>query len=258
VPGHVGTNASLIGAGWFAERLELAHDWLLPSGWNSAGPVRASSFWSVAPAAIVAVVSLARPSNRHERRFLVLVTVITVALVLLAAPNGGGGQWGPRYLLLAYVPLALLAADIDEQLPRRRSWTAGALVVLVLAGVWVQRAAYRQLRGTKATYGRIADFVGRSTEPGTNVVTDVWWLDQLAASQLDERNVLVADTSKTGRDIVERLNGLAVPTLTVFRSRDESADVDSWAAGTCYVEASRDELPVRGLVAIRLRHRCAR
>ena len=31
---------------------------------------------------------------------------------------------------------------------------------------------------------------------------------------------------------------------------------DSWSDGTCYVEERREELPVRGLVAIRLRHRC--
>ena len=257
VPGHVGTNAALIGTRWGAERVELARDWLLPSAWNGAGPVRTSSFWGVAPAAILAVVSIARPSERRERPFLVLVALITIGLVLLAAPNAGGGQWGPRYLLLAYVPLTLLAADLIQQLPRRRVWTAGAFVVLLAAGVWVQRAAYRQLRGTKATYGRIADFVGRTTAPGTSVVTDVWWLDQLAASELEDRTVLVADSAKTGKDIVERLNGLGVPTVSVFRSHEESAEVDSWSAGTCYVEESREELPVRGLVAIRLRHNCA-
>jgi len=45
--------------------------------------------------------------------------------------------------------------------------------------------------------------------------------------------------------------------VTVVRSRDESADVDAWNDGSCYVEAGREELPVRRLVAVRLQRRCA-
>ena len=257
VPGHVGTNAGLIGAGWWSERLQAAADWLWPSWWNGAGPLRPSSFWSVAPAAVLALLAGASRSERDERPFLWLVAGLTTLLVLAAAPNEGGGQWGPRYLLFAYVPLTLLASDFVQGTGSPRGWPRVAvLALLLLACVWVQRAAYRQLRGTKSTYGRIVDFVSATTAPGTFLVTDVWWLDQLAASALDSRTLLFVSDVATGRNVVQRLSDRTIPTLTVIRSREESPDVDAWSAPTCYFEEARDELPVRGLVAIRLRHRC--
>ena len=52
--------------------------------------------------------------------------------------------------------------------------------------------AYRQLRSAKATYGRVVDFVARNTQPGAPVVTDVWWLDQIASSAVNRRTFLFA------------------------------------------------------------------
>ena len=141
---------------------ELASDWLLPSGWTTAGPVRTSSFWSVAPAAVVGVAALAtRDGSERAHRFWRALRSLRRSSSLLTAPNDGGGQWGPRYLLFAYVPLALLAADAVRGCPG----CVGLVIVVLLASCgWVQRAAYRQLRGTKATYGRVVDFVARNTQ----------------------------------------------------------------------------------------------
>ena len=99
--------------------------------------------------------------------------------MLLTAPNDGGAQWGPRYLLFAYVPLAILASDAAP-FARRDSWTkvgrsrakriaaAGIVSILVMAGAWSQRAAYRTLRGTKAKY-RPADRRPRNGGSGRRV-----------------------------------------------------------------------------------------
>jgi hypothetical protein len=256
VPRHVATNAAAMSGSWAAGRVELARSWLVPSLWDGSGPLRPSSFWSVAPAAIVALLSAVSKPDREGRRFLWTVALATTALVLLTAPNGGGGQWGPRYLLAAYIPLVLLAGDVVQQVPRR-AWRVITVAVLVAVCVWVQRAAYRQLRGTKAAYGRIVDLVADATPAGGYVVTDVWWLDQLAAAALGDRTLLFAGDAATGRDIVRRLSDARAPEVTVVRSRDESADVDAWSDGSCYVEAGREELPVRRLVAVRLQRRCA-
>lgn len=270
VPAHVGPNATLVGERWLDTRLELALAWLVPSGWNSRGPVEAANLWSVAPAAVVALLSLVGTNVRDERRFLWLVTSVYVLLVLLTAPNLGGGQWGPRYLLFAYVPLTVLAADLLQDLlgaadgasrrgPRSRRpghWALSLVVALLVASVWVQRTGYRQLRGTKATYGRIVDFVSVHTTPDRQVVTDVWWLDQLAAAALGDQNVLYAGNADAGQAIVRRLSELTTPTVTVFRSREETPALQDWTDGTCYFEEQRDDLDVRGIVAIRLTHRC--
>jgi len=255
VPGHVGTNTALLGAGWLGERVVYARDWLLPAGWTLAGPTRTNSLWSVAPAAIVAMIGAMRTSGRSERAFLWWTALLTVAFTLLLAPNDGGGQWGPRYLLAAYVPLTLLAVDTLEELPRR-AWSHAAIVLLLLASVWVQRSAHRTLRGAKNTYGRLADAVARVAEPGRPVITDAWWVDQLAAASLDRHPVFVAGSANDARDIVQRFSDLTVPSITVIRSRENAADVSAFMAGTCYFEEAKEEVDVRQVVIYRLRHRC--
>lgn len=256
VPAHVSANAELVGGdSWWSERLSLLTLWLAPGRWTLDGPAATPSFWSAAPVTAMALLSLTRGSEARDRGALWLLFGLTLLLVVAFAPNTGGGQWGPRYLLFAYVPLVILSADWIQGLPRSRAARV-AIVAALLVCVWTQRAAYRELHGTKATYGQIVDFVARTAEPGVPVVSDLWWLDQLAAASMSERAFLFASDPGTGAGIVRRLSDHTVPTVTIVRSREESPDVDSWSAGTCYFEEARDELPVRGLVAIRLRHRC--
>jgi hypothetical protein len=256
VPSHIGANSALLRAGWMAERAHLAMQWLLPSGWTAAGPSRLASFWSAAPVAVLALVPLPSGIERQGRRFLWIAGVLTCALVLLTAPNDGGGQWGPRYLLFVYVPLVVLAADAVDALPKRKL-NAFALIVLLVGCVWIQHSAYRQLRGTKQMYGRVVDFVAQEVEPGGYVVTDLWWLDQIAAAATSQRQLVYAADETTATDIMRRLNNDVVPIVTVIRSRSESANVHSWTDRTCYIEIHRHTLEVRDLVAIWLHHRCS-
>lgn len=268
VPPHIAANAGLMGGHWLETRLHLARVWLAPSAWTMRGPVNAASLWSVATAAVLAVASAAASTDRRERGFLWLLAALNTAMVWLTAPNDGGGQWGPRYLLFTYVPLAILAADAvqlawaRERRPRagastpRQAAAIGVAIVFVAATVWVDRAAYRQVRGTKLMYGRLVDFVAASTTRDHQVVTDVWWLDQLGAAAIGDENVLYAGDPATGKAILSRLSSMTVPTVTVFRSTETDPAADSWSAETCYFEESRATLDVRGLVAIKLTHRC--
>lgn len=257
VPSHIGTNSGLLASGWGTERLQLAGTWLAPSGWTAGGPTRAASFWSVAPAAVLALVPLRSRVQRDGRGYLLALAALTCLFVLLTAPNDGGGQWGPRYLLFAYVPLAILAADLVESLPRRNAAVLVALIVIVAGCLWIQRSAYRQLRGAKLTYGRVVDFVSDEVAPGGYVVTDLWWLDQIAATATSERQLVYARDGADGHAVMERLSRAVVPTVTVIRSQSESPDVSAWTEGTCYVEIRRRSLPVRDLVAVWLHHRCS-
>jgi hypothetical protein len=174
---------------------------------------------------------------------------------VLTAPNDGGSLWSPRYLLLAYVPLIVLAADVVAHLSMRRGIAFALPVVLCLGSLWIARAAYRELRGTKQTFGRIVDFVRDRTLETRYVVTDLWWLDQAVAS-IDDRQFFYTPEMATGSAVVRRFSDNLVPTITVIRSATESRDTSSWNTGTCYFEQRRDTMPVRDLVAIQLRHRC--
>jgi hypothetical protein len=183
------------------------------------------------------------------------IAAATTALGILVAPNSGGGQWGVRYLLFSYVPLVVLASETLAAIPRV-AMKRGAIALVIFASLLVQRAAYRELRGTKNLYGRLIDAVAANTTPGTPLVTDVWWLDQVAAAPLNHNEVLVASDTAVGRDIVRRLGEQLVPRVTVARSQDVSSAIDDWSADTCYVEESRSETPVRQIILIQLRHRC--
>jgi len=190
------------------------------------------------------------------RRFLSIVTAVVLLSVVLTAPNDGGGQWAPRYLLFAYVPMVVLAADTIEALPRRAG-TLIALGLLLIACLWIQRSGYRNLRSTKATYGRVVDFVANEVAPDSYVVTDLWWLDQVAASSASERRLVYVPDDASGRAVMQRLSRAVVPIVIVIRSESESPDVGAWREDTCYVEIKRETIDVRRLVAITLHHRCS-
>ncbi len=246
VPPHLSTNAGAIQGPWLASRWSIAQSWF--------GAIGPTSFWTVAPCVIGAAVSLAMPGGRN-RSFLWAVAIVDVGLTTLTAPNDGGSQWGVRYLLFSFVPFVLLTAAAIDQLPRHAAISAVLIVVTVGCG-WVGRSSYRQLRSIKNIYGRIVDFVDAKAGDADFIVTDLWWLDQVAASTLADRSLLYTASNSTGADIVRILSDRAVPVVSVIRSSTESPDTASWSAGTCYVEERRDSISVRNLVAIRLRHRC--
>ena len=255
MPAHLWANAGLLQTSWIAERGHLIAGWFLPSGWTGSGPVRPQSFWIAAPLVVLACVPVRADAARHGRQFLWTIAALVLVLVIFTAPNDGGGQWTPRYLLFSYVPLAILAADAVEALPRR-AVTLAALIVLLIVCVWIQRAAYRELRGTKSMYGRVIDFVSDESAPNGYVVTDLWWLDQVAAASASKRQLVYVPDSTSGHAVMQRLNRAVVPIVTVIRSRTESDDSSAWTEDTCYVEIHRHTLDVRGLVAVWLHHRC--
>jgi hypothetical protein len=134
---------------------------------------------------------------------------------------------------------------------------AMALGLLLLACLWVQRNAYRELRGTKSTYGQVVDFVSNEAAPNGYIVSDLWWLDQIAASATSERRLVYVPMAADAHSVMQRLSRAVVPIVTVIRSESESPDVLAWREDTCYVEIKRDRLNVRRLVAITLHHRCS-
>ena len=248
LPPHLTANATTLGEGWAAGRMAIAGAWLAGSS--------TASLWRAGPVAACAAASLALRPDRRGRAFLWAAAGGYILLVLLTAPNDGGGQWGPRYLLFAYVPFAILAADAVEALPRKNVAALAALAAAVLVTLWIQRSAYRELQGTKTMYGRIVDFVAAQTPANGYIVTDVWWLDQIAASVTANRQMLFAPEGAGGRGIVQRLSDRVVPTITIVRSASESPDTSNWIGESCYHEIQRDRISLRDLVAIRLRHRC--
>jgi hypothetical protein len=215
-----------------------------------------SSLWRTAPLTVLALTPLVTNSRRGGTSFLFASALVYTVLVIATAPNVGGGQWGPRYLLFAFIPISVLIADALQWLARFRVGLAAA-VLLIGVGAWTGRTAYRDLRETKRTYARILEFVRQEVEPGTVAVTDLWWLDQVAAAATDTRTILYVADGSVGSLAVNELNVRLLPRVTLLTSRDESpADIGRWAVGTCYVESGRAEIEERALQAIRLERHC--
>lgn len=245
---HLAGNPALLSRDWLAIRATVVTNWLIA--------IAPTSLWYTAPAALLAIVPLPGSGQYRGRPFLMGVAALDVALVVLTAPNDGGGQWGPRYLLFACIPLVILAVDVLQAMTRRH--VAGVLIVVLffVGSAWLQRVAYRRLRGAKLTYGRVVDFVAREVPAGGYAVTDLWWLDQIAAAVTTDRQILFTASSDNALDAMRRLDRAEIPSVTVIRSRDESPDLGAWNGGTCYLEEARRAIPERTLVAIRLRRQC--
>jgi hypothetical protein len=256
IPPHVGSHAGLLRENWIATRSEALARWFIP---DSLAP---GELWGLALVGMLVLGWLALWPGRGAT-FLCLAGVVDVALVMLTTPNDGGGQWGPRYLLFAYVPAALLAAAAIDTIAQ--SGAAGRAVVVVALGLalLVQRDGYREIRGTKRIYGRILEFVKSETSPGSTVITDLWWLDQVVAA-LDDRQILYAPSLEARRDILQRLDLANADGAVIVRSRNESPAfnpgefaVDELSgqrdAPICLTPVEQEEIAERTLVATRLR-----
>ena len=205
------------------------------------------SFWQGFPLALLAL--MPATAWTREARQLAIAGLVTVAGVVLTATNDGGAQWGTRYLLVAAPPLLLLAArgatDASGPGPWRRPRLA-LLALVLLAGAATSRSAYLELRGAKRSYQGLVAAVESVAPPGGVLVTNLWWLDQVAAALHGTRVFLyVPDAAAAARALAlardERLDA-----VTLVWSEDESPfPLAAALDGTCFRTIATREAPLR-------------
>ena len=89
--------------------------------------------------------------------------------------------------------------------------------------------------------------------PGGYVVTDLWWLDQVAASLATTRQFLFVPNLEAAGTAMRRLNEAGEAGVTLVRSPvDSLGTVDEWLTGTCYASAN-ERGDGEGLVVIELK-----
>lgn len=246
-PPHLETQAGLMTIDWLNTRADVVTAWFAPIA------LRATPLWGCA-LALVAVCGLLMPGTpAGRRRFLATLVILDIGLVVLTAPNDGGGQWGPRYLLFAFIPASVLFADALQVINDRRTVSVVATVLMIAMGAWIQRSGYRELRATKIIYGRVLDLVRQQVPAGGYAVTDLWWLDQVAAAATNDRTILFAGSAESRQEALTRLHAAGEAAVTAFISRDESPDVDVWNRRPCYEPAGQASIETRRLLAISLR-----
>jgi hypothetical protein len=202
------------------------------------------SFWQGFPVALMVLVPTAAGWRRSGR--LYALAGVAVGGVMLTATNDGGAQWGVRYLLVAVPALLLLAArnatDAIANGPWRSMRVATVAVILIL-GAATSREAYLELRGAKRNYDGLVAAARSFTRPGDIVVTNLWWLDQVAATLHGSRTFLyVPDPAAASRALAAARDG-RIDHLTLAWSSDAESPfpLDAALDGTCFrIAASRD------------------
>ena len=193
---------------------------------------------------------------RQDRKFLFAVALVSTLAIVLTAPADGGSQWGPRLLLFVCIPGAILATDaLGAIIQNSRSTGMIAVFALLVSSVFVQRNAYRELRGGKRTYERIVEFVEHEIPAHSYIVTDLWWFDQVTAALYPTRVVLFVNSAAAER---RALGGLATcPQARVFivRSKVESRpdSIERWLEFAPFAVKRKAEIPERALTIADLR-----
>ena len=220
----------------------------------ASGAYARESLWNCWPAGLLLFVPTSRFRDLAPMWWL---TVFTVVAVWLSSTHDGGAQWGPRFVLIAAPAMIVLAAASasDAAGPGQARRFRQALVLMVLlAGLWTTRAAYRELRGTKQFYAELVQAVDTSTEKGSVIVFSTWWFDQVVASLYSSRTFLYADSAPAAASILKELQDGDIRDAVLVWSREQAADgaIANAVGGTCYQTAQIHDIPQRELRMVKV------
>jgi hypothetical protein len=213
---HVTSNLVAFDASWLTSRGVFAQSWFF-------GISQRESLWAAFPFSLLVLVS-----PRVNRRGVALWLLILVPLlgVLATAPNDGGGQWGPRYLMIIVPPLVVLAVDAAGRFRIRAKKSAGfrflataVIVLFAVAGLLSTRSAYRELRGSKRIHAEVARTAASLGE--RYVVTNAWWLDQMAAVNYPEHTFLYVPDTNALDDLLRLFGEQHVTSFALIHSNEE-------------------------------------
>jgi hypothetical protein len=182
-------------------------------------------------------------------RRLGLTALVAAAGVVLTATNDGGAQWGTRYLLVAAPPLLLLAARGATEAAGEGAWRAprvAALAVILLAGAMTSRSAYLELRGAKRNYDGLVATVASVVPPGGVIVTNAWWLDQVAAALHGTRTFLYVPDGPAASRALATIRAERLDDVTLAWSREASPfPLEAALDGTCFRVVASHDVPLR-------------
>ena len=257
---HVASNMPALRSHWLSARTEIGRLWFDPgwislrlvcigatsaaalivvSSWNHLLPMvtvalsiviggaaigrwlPVNCLWAAAPTWLIA---FALPMTRsNSRQYLVFVSIGYSVAILLTTPHDGGGQWGPRFLLFASIPVGVLLAEAWEDMVFEWRWIGSIVVtVLVLFGLLVERNAYKELQSAKRVYAALVDAIAQETATGDYILTDLWWLDQVSASLYPTRTFLFTPTLEQFEAALRSFEQARVKSLLVAQSESES------------------------------------
>lgn len=284
---HVTANLAALPDRWLETRWSRFAAWVAPSPLVAVGLLGMAAAWAIRRrlsaelaqvvglvAALVIVSAVSRQTSPDALWLawpigtLILVPLRSYAglrqmywlaggtslAVWLTSTHDGGAQWGPRILLISAPAFIVLAAAAirDLTLPGALRGARIAMVVAVVAcGGWASRHAYVDLRGWKRYYASLVTALELQTAPGTYIVTNVWWLDQIAAPLYPSRTFLVTTSSRETAEVLQLLAGAGTRSVTLAWSRESGEAGRMETIGTCYAVELEVEIPERQMVLAR-------
>jgi len=155
-------------------------------------------------------------------RSLLMSICAFIILVVLAAPNDGGLQWGPRYLLVTPGLLALVIAELIGQLweEKIRTWLWRVMVLMTLVvsivvqvigiyTLWVHRCDNAAAEIALADEGM--------------VVTNIWYLPQhVMPYTFLTRTVLLVTNETQAAELIRQLRRSSIDRFTYVTFSDVS------------------------------------
>ena len=235
---------ALVGAAMAARVLRWRHDigqivaltgCVLMAGAAAAGALDRQLLWHAWPLGLLLFV----PRNVTPAEWrLILIAATTATGIMVTAGHDGGAQWGPRFLLIASPVGVALAASAIYRLTRGHGPMRAirvALVGLVIAGsVMMSRRAYVEIRAAKNGYAALVADTRASVPEGAIIVTDIWWLDQIAAPLFGRNTFLVASDENAARALLLELQAAGVKEFVLADADESPGYIQTALAGTCY------------------------
>jgi hypothetical protein len=217
------------------------------------GQMNSENLWRVWPLGVLLLI----PGLNPRTRLWIPAGVVLVGVMLLST-HDGGAQWGPRFLLIASPALIILACLAAHQaIGRDGAWFAARAVLVggvVFASIFVNRDAYRELRGAKQFYARLTEAADAALPAGGYVVSRVWWFDQITAALYPHHTMLSVDDAQEERAALGAIQAAGTTSVSVVLSDEEGERRDAPATdGTCFAVADETRIPERSVRLLTLR-----
>lgn len=192
--------------------------------WNVDGALRPDDLVSTFPLiCLILVAPIWRVKSVRfspETQFLAIIGLTFSALVVIISPFQGGVQWGPRLLLPAVAPLAVVVTVIISE-----AWHTPGLVragVVVIFGALFMAGAVPTVLGVKFIQDGQQNNLALSAIieqiPDRVVVTDAWFLPQGAPYTFQNKIWLLAEDDKAMFNLIQLLRKTTTEPAMIYVS----------------------------------------
>jgi 4-amino-4-deoxy-L-arabinose transferase-like glycosyltransferase len=201
--------------------------------WNEGWALRPDDLLSTFPLILMLLfVPILHSNSVHlsrEARFLAIVALAFSALVVIVSPFQGGVQWGPRFLLPAIAPLAIVVTAIVAKVWRNAAGFARVGVALSFGLLFMAGAASTVLGAKFIQDGQVNNLALSAVIeqlPDRVVVTDAWFLPQGAPYTFQNKIWLLAEDEKKMFDLIQRLRKTTDEPAMIYVSSLTWAHID--------------------------------